>query len=365
LAEINNADAFWHSLGQALAKSGECSDVEGLYDLLPTGLYARMVDWLDTGNKDQFDQAVQILGGSGVHLPKEEEDLYFHDKRVIKFFLDQQKVQQRVERARLLDSLVPTMLGSSPNYYSYEWVEGQMLSNVLTPALIQSFLDWGLKTLWLKREELSTGRIIELGRHFYLKKTLERLKLLFTSGWVQDRDYTINGVPCRRPSELLKALDDEFFASARMGQFHGDLHPDNIIVNDDHSGFRLLDWRENYAGLLDQGDMYYDVAKLYHGLLVSHEFVKEDKLLVDIQDDVINIDIPVHYRNLDAISVLERWAEAQGLSIRRLRIIVALIYLNIAPLHHFPYIQFLYFLGNQLLERELGATAARTPEAKL
>jgi molybdopterin-guanine dinucleotide biosynthesis protein A len=357
LAEIHDADAFWQTLGQALEKSGECSDVEGLFGLLTSGLYARMVDWLDTGNKDQFDQAVQALGGNGVHLPKEEEDLYFHDNRVIKFFLDKQKVRQRVERAHLLEGLVPRILGSSANYYSYQWVDGQMLSAILTPGLIQEFLDWGLENLWLKRDELSTGRVVELGRQFYLDKTLERLHMLFTSGWVQDRNYVINGVPCERSLELLKALDDDFFASARMVHFHGDLHPDNIIVKGDGSGFVFLDWRENYAGLLDQGDMYYDLAKLYHGLLVSHEYVKDNKLLVDIQDDVINIDIPVHYRNLNAISVLERWTQAKGLSLRRLRIIVALIYLNIAPLHHFPYIQFLYFMGNQLLEQELGGKA--------
>ena len=354
LAEIHDAEAFWQALGKALNVQGGCSDIEGLYGLLAPGLHAHMMDWLDTGNKDQYDRAVQVLGSHGAQLPKEDEDLYFHDRRVIKFFLDERKVQQRVARARLLAGIVPTIIASSPNYYTYPWIEGEMLSAVLTPQLLRNFLGWAQANLWQPGEALSLPRVIELGRRFYLDKTLERLNKLFASGWVEDREYVINGIPCRRATQLVADLEEQFFASAQMVRFHGDLHPDNIIIKSGHSDFVLLDWRENYAGLLEVGDLYYDLAKLYHGLLVSHEYVKANQPKVAIDGATISIDIAVHYRNLDAITALESWTKSQGLSVQRLRTIVALIYLNIAPLHHFPYNQFLFFLGNQLLQREMG-----------
>ena len=354
LAEVHDSEPFWQALVGVLEARGECSDVEGLFGMLDLGIEARTLDWFDTGSKDQFDHAVGTLGGAAVHLPKEDEDLYFHDQRVIKFFCDTQKVQKRVERARILDGLVPRILDTNPHHYSYSWTDGEMLSSVLSSQLLAEFLDSMRARLWQKGENLPEEEVVRLGRRFYLKKTMDRLCSLFGQGWVEDREYVINGVECRRPAELLETLGDEFFASAEMVQFHGDLHPDNVIVKHGAKDFVLLDWREDYAGLLHLGDIYYDLAKLYHGLLVSHDSVKDNRFVVDINDNVINIDIAVHYRNLDAVTTLEKWAEDHGLSVTRLRTIVALIYLNIAPLHHYPYNQFLFFLGNQLLQRELG-----------
>ena len=41
--------------------------------------------------------------------------------------------------------------------------------------------------------------------------------------------------------------------------FHGDLHFENIIAN--KNKFTLLDWREDFSGLKNYGDLYYDLAK--------------------------------------------------------------------------------------------------------
>lgn len=351
LAEIHDVPAFWESLANALGKQGECSDIEGLFGLLGCNLYAKEIDWLDTGNKDQYDYAVQALGDHGAHLPKADEDLYFHQGRVIKFYADRQKCVNRVTRADILGGLVPKIERYSPNYYTYNWVAGEMLSASITPQRLLHFLNWAKVNLWLSGEPIVDDEA--RCRSFYVDKTLRRLCLLFSSGHLLDREYIINGLPCRRPAELLEMLGGSFYAGAQMVQFHGDLHPDNIIIKADKSGYVLLDWREDYAGLLASGDMYYDLAKLYHGLLMAHEYIKAGDFQVNIQGGEISIDFPVHYRNLNAIAMLEQWMKEHNLSIHRLHIIVALIYMNNAPLHHYPYNQLLFFLGNQLLQKEL------------
>ena len=354
LAEIHDYDCFWASLESALVKHRECSDIEGLYGLLEPGLYAKMVDWIDTGTKDKYDKAIELLGGQGAHLPKEEEDIYFLGNRVIKVYSDSKKCQQRVTRARLLDGLVPKIVSTRENFYSYRWIEGEMLSKVLTPDLLLRFLAWAEDHLWQPVEQALAADLKQLAYNFYALKTLHRLDMMFNSGWIKDAEYIINGNPCQRPGVLIRLLDEHFFAGSKVVRFHGDLHPDNIILRSDGAGFTLLDWRENYAGELEFGDLHYDLAKLYHGLLVSHDFVKNNQFKVDINEYNINIDIAIHYRDLECIEVLERWAQDKDLSVKRLRIIVALIYLNNAPLHHYPYNQFLFFLGTRLLQRELG-----------
>lgn len=352
LAEIHDAEAFWASLGAALRARGECSDIEGLFGLLAPGLHAQHVSWVDTGSKDRYDRAVTELGASS-HLPKDDEDLYFRNSRVIKFFTDAKKARQRVERNRILGELVPPIVDSRDCFYAYPWTNGEMLTDVLTPALMRRFLAWADERLWIARSIPPAIDAESLTRDFYGKKTQARLKHLFASGYADDVAYTINGTPCQRATELLELLGDEFYGDSILKNFHGDLHPDNILVVPDARSFVLLDWRENFGGCLEVGDQYYDLAKMIHGLYVSHDFVRAEQYRVAIADRTIEIDIPVHYRNLECIDILEEWAAKKGLSIARLRTVVALIYLNIAPLHHYPYNQFLFFLGLRLMQRAL------------
>jgi hypothetical protein len=42
-------------------------------------------------------------------------------------------------------------------------------------------------------------------------------------------------------------------------------------------------------------------------------------------------------------------------SLKKIRILTGLIYLNIAALHHYPYSLFLYALGKSMLKKELSA----------
>ena len=37
--------------------------------------------------------------------------------------------------------------------------------------------------------------------------------------------------------------------------------------------FSLLDWRQNFGRSYVFGDIYYDLAKLHHGLIISHDFI--------------------------------------------------------------------------------------------
>ena len=56
--------------------------------------------------------------------------------------------------------------------------------------------------------------------------------------------------------------------------YHGDFQPENIIVN--QNKYNLIDWRQDFARNLDLGDIYYDLAKLYHGLIVDHEVIRNN-----------------------------------------------------------------------------------------
>ena len=44
--------------------------------------------------------------------------------------------------------------------------------------------------------------------------------------------------------------------------------------------FRLLDWRQDFGSSLNYGDIYYDFAKLLHGMIVSHDIVLKNQFEV-------------------------------------------------------------------------------------
>ena len=43
------------------------------------------------------------------------------------------------------------------------------------------------------------------------------------------------------------------------------------LYSEKDKSFMFLDWRQDFAGYLSIGDVYYDLAKLMHGLIVITE----------------------------------------------------------------------------------------------
>ena len=57
---------------------------------------------------------------------------------------------------------------------------------------------------------------------------------------------------------------------------HGDLQFQNILFNKRSKKFLLIDWRQDFAGNVKFGDLYYDLAKLYGGILMNYDHVIMD-----------------------------------------------------------------------------------------
>ena len=72
----------------------------------------------------------------------------------------------------------------------------------------------------------------------------------------------MNDIKIPKYEEVLKTLNWDSIFDGFPVRFHGDLHFENILcVDKKTTPFYLLDWRQNFAGNLDVGDIYYDLAK--------------------------------------------------------------------------------------------------------
>ena len=133
------------------------------------------------------------------------------------------------------------------------------------------------------------------------------------------------------------------------GRFHGDFHFENILYNEKNEKFTFLDWRQNFGGILEYGDIYYDLAKLLHGLIICHELIAQNKFNVQIKGNIVNYDFERKQILKDCEEYYYKWLKDNGYDVKKVKILTALIYLNIAALHHYPYCHLLYFLGETML----------------
>ena len=152
---------------------------------------------------------------------------------------------------------------------------------------------------------------------------------------------------------LLNTIDWDWLADGLPGRFHGDFHFENILWNPDSRSFTFLDWRQDFGGGLSTGDIYYDFAKLLHGMIISHELIAGNFYRVEWPGAEIEYDFHRKQILVECERHFERWLETEGYDKKKVRMLTALIYLNIAALHHYPYSLLLFSLGKAMLKKEL------------
>ena len=99
-------------------------------------------------------------------------------------------------------------------------------------------------------------------KKFYIDNTNQRLDKFFEKTSIHDKETVINGMNIPSVKELFSKIDWNKITEGIPCGFHGDLQFDNVL-SQDNGEFKILDWRQDFAGLIEYGDIYYDLAKLY------------------------------------------------------------------------------------------------------
>ena len=183
---------------------------------------------------------------------------------------------------------------------------------------------------------------------FYFDKTKKRVAEFFEQTGIEDKKENINGVLVPSLKELFEKINWQEISNGIPVKFHGDFQPENIIVTNDKK-FLLLDWREDFGGIKDYGDVYYDFAKLNHALFVNAEIIRRNEFEVENNGEEINYNFSIRSNLLDFRDIFYKFIEENEYDLKKVKTLTALIYLNIAPLHHNPYKLLLFYLGKSLL----------------
>jgi choline kinase len=356
LAGIKDYQSFWMAMQVGGTEAIEKGEAYGMSALMSRNIKAHGFTWFDTGNPAALARTRAIYHEADAPniLEKPNEAIWFIGNQVIKFSDDQKFIANRVKRARELQGFVPDVNGATAHMYRYLKVQGKVMSEVVTQPLFKQLLEH-CQRFWSK-QSLSAVAAKDFNTtcmKFYRDKTFERVALFYKNFDRQDNTESINGVPMQKLDCLLNSIDWDWLSDGLPGRFHGDFHFENILWSSATNQFTFLDWRQDFGGDLSTGDLYYDFAKLLHGLIICHEMIAKDLYCVEWTRDSINFDFLRKQILVDCERLFGAWLIAEGYDKKKVWILTALIYLNIAVLHHHPYSMLLFGLGKSMLNNEI------------
>jgi len=351
---VEDYEHFWELL------ENDHTLVDGEFQVSPAALNmddlkVYNVVWYDTGCESGLKRARKSFVGLD-NLDKLDEEIYiFNNKTIVKYFYNENIVSGRLERAKKLVNVVPKILDSSKNFYKYEYSEGLDVSTMVWfHEIIPMLLEFAKENMWQPKELCDTEKLIfkDCCKKFYYDKTLARLgKLKRERSYVLDRSL-INGVKIPDIDFVLNCINWDYISNGIPANIHGDFNLSNVIFNVNDYDFRFVDWRQDFGGLVEYGDVYYDLGKLYASFLFPREKINKGKYYVENNIPAkafVEIDVNTE-RGKD---YFEEWLFSEKYDINKVRMISAIIFLNMSPLHEYPLDEWLYFYGKYYLWKTL------------
>ena len=357
LAGISDFGLFWNTMESGRAYGSiKIGESYGITKMIEQSVKFDSIDftWYDVGNLSSLRLARQhkTKKDSPEILEKQGEAIWFVNDRVIKYSEDTNFIKNRIERSEKLKGFVPEIIHRTENMYAYREITGQVLSKLSNHTVFDSFVKY-LKSFWDLGNLLVDDSIFQQTcNKFYKDKTLKRVALYFDRFSEKDTEEIVNGTTTPPLYDLLGKVDWNHLSEGMPVRFHGDLHFENVLLSET-GDFYLLDWRQDFGGNTEYGDLYYDLAKLLHGLIVSHGIINKDLFYIEKVDNIIKYDF--HRKNMLVQNEHQffQFLKKEGFDVDKVKLLTALIFLNIAPLHHYPYSKLLFYLGKSMLYKQV------------
>jgi NDP-sugar pyrophosphorylase family protein len=359
VAFIKEYEEFWALLHQQKPTVNEEIQVAPAI-LNMSNMHAHHVTWYDTGSKEGLLEARNHFKGLQ-NLDKLDEELYFIDKYVVKYFHNSSISNNRVARTKIMGSTVPEIIAHSNNFYKYNFVSGRDLFKIENPQdIILDLLNYAQENLWSKTaslDDVDKKIFKDVCKKFYYDKTLMRLEKLYSKIDLKERDNIINDQHIPPLNQIFCRVNWDWLADGVAAKFHGDFNFSNIVYGENK--FKFLDWRQDFGGSIEYGDIYYDFAKMYHSFLFPHPSVKAGKFYVykrphkDLGWEKIKTFVEVPYHIEKCKDIFEEFLVDNGYNLWKTKILTAIVLLNMSPLHESPMDEYLYYFAKSYLHEVL------------
>ncbi len=348
LCYIKDYNIFWDCLNSS--KFGKYQISDSIHTLADEKMVKQYdIEWINIGTLENYKKAISRY--EKYDFGKTNEFIYIDNGRVIKFFADQTIVEKRVAKAALNPGVFPNIIDRRGQFYCYPFIPGKTFYEISDIDIFKKLLKWLDQNLWIETNT-NVGDMRQICKTFYYEKTLDRLSMYYRKYNDTDVENIINGIKVPTTSDLIKQIPWERLYSGKPSFFHGDLQFDNIICTN-QKNFILLDWRQDFGGHVEFGDLYYDLAKLYCGIILNYDYVKKKLISYKEEGSTIYFDFAQRYSTKAYLSILMHFIKENGWDDQKICVLAPLIFLNMSPLHNYPFDKILYALGRLILAEEL------------
>ena len=100
--------------------------------------------------------------------------------------------------------------------------------------------------------------------------------------------------------------------------------------------------------------MYYDLAKIYGGILIDYSQIKKNKFSFKEDGKNIKFRIPKIKHNNEYKKIIKNYIYKKKLDMKKVKILTGIIFLNMAPLHAYPFDKILFNYSRKILHEEIG-----------
>ena len=348
LAYIKDYKLFWSGLNLMKKNAGEYQVIDGFKNLIKLStVKEKKLEWYDIGNYNNYNFTLKKF--EKFNFRKTNEFIYINKYHIIKFINSKSKVKKLINRTRQI-KLFPPIINSKKQFIQYKYIKGEILYRLINEENFTKLLNYLNKNLW---SDLNKKDIRIICKKFYYDKTLERVNLFFQKyNLKKDSIMNINKINVPTIDKLLSKIPWNEIYDGISSKIHGDLQFDNIIF--DKKKFTLIDWRDDFGGSLKYGDLYYDFSKLYGGIEMNYDIIKERRFFYKEEMNKIYFNYQSRKKLMSKIkSQYEKFLMLNKFSVKKVKIIKCLIHLNMSPLHEYPFDKLLFSHAKLELFKEL------------
>ncbi len=302
-------------------------------------------NWIDLGNVESYRHETQQIV---FDFSKPDEFVYQLDGKILKWWADSSIAKKKLIKPQAKPIAFPQNVSFRGQFLRYDLEPGVPFYEEIDPENFELFLDWLEDKVWTPVSINISSNVYE----FYKVKTLDRVEKLGNRKFSPPYNPKyVNGVKVRSWQYHLDNINWDLLLYEHKATFvHGDLQFDNVIFHGPSKKFTLIDWRHDFAGLSTCGDIYYDFAKMLGGIYLNYQLVKSGNLDFRYTNERVEITVPSAPWDSELVNILENRALSMNLDLEKIRLLVPLIYWNMAPLHNEPFASICWCLGIKLLE---------------
>ena len=184
-----------------------------------------------------------------------------------------------------------------------------------------------------------------ISKKFYIDKSIKRIDEYLEKNKFENEYINNEKIPLAK--DLIYQSENIITNNLLPSKIHGDFILDNII--DTGEDFTLIDWRQDFSGDLYCGDLYYDLAKINHNLTVNHDIVSKGLFNYSPK----NCYILCNSTLMKFKHLLHDFIKRKNFSLKKVKVLSSVIWINMAPLHEYPFNKFLFNFGKYNLHKEL------------